>query len=308
MRAAPTGRTHSKRKQAKRYLRKVTRYFKWHRAFVNRYNITKFKWLNTSVTFRHNRSNVNAFNTAAVNDDKQENWFKRLINKFMNVKKKDQPLVIVGIKHYNNKTYSPSVKIQYLKKNHWNTVMISNRTNKLKTIESHNFTEKYNSIIQGKTVENDHVDHFNSLNQIEKSQALRSILPDKNLDIKYDYYYGTNALKTICIPLISGSTESTSSNEVIEFNKTFSLKLDSKLLKGVDSNVEFSNNSHIRKRISQKYASVRSRREANFKTREGVRSDGSVNETKQQFEIIEEPNVKPSIFDPFDKSISNQSR
>ena len=304
MRAAPIGRRHSKRKQAKRYLQKITRYFTWHQAFVNRYNITKFKWFNTSVTFKHNKSTVDAFNTSVVNDDKQQNWFKRLINKIINVDKKHQPLVIVGIKHYNKKTYSQSVKIQYLKKNHWNTVMISNRTNKLKTIDSHNFTEKYNSIIQSKNVENKYIDHFNTLNQIEKTQALRSILPDKNLDIKYDYYYGTNALKTICIPLISGSTESTSSNEVIEFNKTFSLKIDSKLLKGADSNMEFSNNSHIRKKISQKYVSVRSKRQANFKNREGLRSNGIANKTQQQVEILEESNVGPSIFDPFDKSIS----
>lgn len=298
MRTAPKGRTYSKRKKAKRYLNNITKYFKWHQVFANKYNITKFKWFNTTMSFKQNNPDININNPKV----KHKNWFSRFISNLFSVKKKDQPLVIIGIKHFNpNRRTDSTIKIQYLKKNHWNTVFISNRTHKLATIDSQRFTKKINSNAQGNNTTKEVANYFETLNPIEKAQALSSILPDSKLDIKYDYYYGTNALKTICIPLISASTESSSSNEVLELNKDVSLKLDSTLLRNIEMNNDFCNNSHIRKRISQRYETVVSSRREKFKANGEAKLNLSAIDSRSVYEISDSGANKLTIFDPFDK-------
>ena len=302
MRTAPTGRTHSKRKRANRYLSKITKYLKWHQLFVNKYNITKFRWFNNTVSFRLHRTSPDGFGRNIDKDVHRVNWFKQIVDKIFTVRKKDQPLIIIGIKHFNTAANSSAVNMQYLKKNHWNSVFISNRTHKLKTLESQSLTNRYNSTVQSKNGNNCTDDHFNSLNPIEKAQILNGMLENKKFDIKYNYYYGTNALKTICIPIISGSTESTSSNEFLEFNKKVSLKLDSKLMKSIDMKVDFINNSHLRKRISKKYASMQSKRKTKFKLKT---NKNIIENTTILLNIFEKPQNEPIIFDPFDKNLTN---
>lgn len=297
MRTAPKGRTHSKRKTAKRYLNNIKKYFKWHHVFANKYNIAKLKWFNSTVSYKRINPEVN-FNNPTV---KHKNWFTRFISNLFSVKKKDQPLVIIGIKHYNNKSKDSSIKIQYLKKNHWNTVFVSNRTHKLATIDSQRFTKKMNSNAQSNITTKKFTNYFETLDPIEKAQALTNILPDSKLDIKYDYYYGTNALKTICIPLISASTESSSSNEVLELNKDVCLKLDSALLQNIEMNKDFCNNSHIRKRISKRYETIVSSRREKFKAKDEAKLTLNGIDSERVFEISDSCSKNSTFFDPFDK-------
>ncbi|KAL6933349.1 hypothetical protein ACO0R3_002453 [Hanseniaspora guilliermondii] len=307
MRNAPKGRTHSKRKVAKKYLNNIKKYFRWHQAFANRYNITKIKWFNTTVSFKPQTQDINIINNQ--NKIKQKNWFTRFISNIFSVKKKNQPLVIIGIKHYNNnKNNLSSIKIQYLKKNHWNTVFVSNRTHKLTTIDSQRFTKKINSNAQKSISKGELGNHFETLNQIEKAQALTSILPDTKLDIKYDYYYGTNALKTICIPLISASTDSSSSNEVLELNKDVSLKLNPTLLQNFEVNNEFCNNSHIRKRISKKYEHIVSSKREKFNAKDVLELNLAAVDSKSVYYIADRCTKDSTNFDPFDKSSFNKAK
>lgn len=298
MRTAPKGRTHSKRKKAKRYLNKIKKYFKWHQAFANKYNVAKIKWFNSTVSYKPHNIEKKIYNPKL----KHKNWFSRFISNLFSVKKKNQPLVIIGIKHYhNNKNKSSSIKVQYLKKNHWNTVYMSNRTHKLTTIDSQRFTKKINGNAQNNITIEESENYFETLNPVEKAQALTSILPDSKLDIKYDYYYGTNALKTICIPLISASTESSSSNEVLEFNKDVSLRMDSALLKNIEIKNDFSNDSYIRKRITTKYETIVSSRKKKFKAKDEAKLKSIARASKSVYEISDSCTNKLTFFDPFDK-------
>ena len=361
MRSAPKGRRYSNRKNIKRYRNKIKKYLSWHIFLINKYNLKKFTFSNRFYEFKQNfRKNDLLSKTNKLNQlNEKTPWYKILFYKIFKVKKKDLPLVIVSISHYtysqrNNKkieeekgndiiksfnSKKTELKIEYVNKNKWNILMISNREQKIKKINSQQYQDACNkgnlidtflntSETENEKFKTDNPQTFKSLNQIEQKHILSQKIPTSKLDVKYNFYYGTNALKTICIPLISATpttistslsnnsqnilgnnspttapaiitnsnTSSTDSINFLEINNKLSIRLPRDVYLKTPEEQIF--NTHLRKKLRLKFHDLKNKTSVSNINKSNEKM--SIEEQVSAFQIKSSHNAsKKHNFDPF---------
>lgn len=245
MRAAPKGRTHSSKKYIKRFKSKVEQGFRLHSVLFNKYSFKKFKINNKLYLVKQQLKKNNILSiTNTVEKSQVKPWYKIFFWKVFAVKKKNLPLVIVSIGHY---TYSKKrkqescknnavnnilsekygLKMEYLGKNKWSTLRLSNREQKLKSLKIQPFQQSYEesagvngfSNCKNAGEQKAHCQSFRSsfgsLSRMEKKNIISQQLDDEKIDVIYNFFYGTSALKAVCIPFIAATPTdtTTSSNE-----------------------------------------------------------------------------------------------
>ncbi|OBA28127.1 hypothetical protein HANVADRAFT_1208 [Hanseniaspora valbyensis NRRL Y-1626] len=359
MRSAPKGRRYSNRKNIKRYRNKIKKYLSWYTFLINKYNLKKFTFSNKFYEFKQNfRRNDLLSKTNKLNQlNEKTPWYKILFYKIFKVKKKDLPLVIVSISHF---TYSQrnntkieegkgndvlnsfvskktELKIEYVNKNKWNTLMLSNREQKIKKINSQQYQDACNkgnlidtflNTSENENFKTDNPQTFKSLNQIEQKHILSQKIPTSKLDVKYNFYYGTNALKTICIPLISATpttsltsssnnsqnisnnnsptrppaiitnsnTSSTDSINFLEINNKLSIRLPKDVYLKTPEEQIF--NTHLRKKIRLKFHDLKNKTSVSNINKKDEKI--SIEEQVSAFRIKTSHNAsKKHNFDPF---------
>lgn len=248
MRAAPEGRKHSNKKYIKKIRNKVEKYFRVHSFLFNKYSFNKFKINNKLFLVKQMLKQDDIL--SITNTSKKDNakpWYKILFWKVFALEKKHLPLVIVSIGHYTySKRRTPDscrnnavnnmlskkygLKIEYLDNNKWSTLKLSNREQKLKSLKIQSFQHSYDENLGDKDFSKCNANHemqcqahkspLGSLSKMEQKNIISQQLPNEKVDIKYNFFNGTNALKAICVPLIS-ATPTSSSGSSAKFSQKY---------------------------------------------------------------------------------------